>query len=141
MAWTTEIKAKYGTVLNYICQERLHWIPPFEIRSPIPFENPADYKILRNDWPYGLTPDITHIVVWLKTPIPIDPETGDLTDESRKRINDFVTRVFARKLRDGQNRVLWFKNWAALQSVRTIEHVHVLVENVEEDILTEWTGE
>jgi hypothetical protein len=111
------------------------------MQSPIPFENPEDYKILRNDWPYGLTPDIKHIVVWLKTPIPIHPDTGDLTDESRKMINEFVTQMFTQRLRDGPNRVLWFKNWAALQSVRAVEHVHVLVKDVEEDILMEWIGE
>lgn len=78
MAWTAETKAQYGTMTNYLLQHRLPWgSPPFTYLSSTPFNNPSDFKILINDWPYGLAPDITHIVVWSKTPIPTDPESGD----------------------------------------------------------------
>jgi hypothetical protein len=35
---------------------------------------------------------------------------------------------------------MWFKNWKSLQSVPGMEHVHVLVRDVPEDIIAEWTG-
>ena len=38
----------------------------------------------------------------------------------------------------GKDRVLWFKNWVALQSVRGIDHVHVLVRDVSRHIINEW---
>lgn len=133
---------------SYILQRRLPstWgSPPFTVESAVPFVSPSDYKILLNDWPYGLTDDITHIVVWSKTPIAVDGTTGDVTSESRKAIEGFVRRVFGERLAggegDGMGRVLWFKNWVSLQSVRALEHVHVLVRGASKEDLEFWTGE
>jgi hypothetical protein len=38
------------------------------------------------------------------------------------------------------DRVMWFKNWVQLQSVRALEHVHVLVKDVTREDLEFWTG-
>lgn len=150
------MRAEYGSVTNYIVQRRLGWTASkdggdaghFPFHDPTPFADPRDYTILRNDWPYGLAPGITHLVVWLKTPIAVKPDgDGDLTDESRTRIEDFVRRTFVARLEqtgrfpDPGDNVLWFKNWTGLQSVRALEHVHVLVRDVPEEIIVEWTGE
>lgn len=143
--WSTEIKAQYGSVTNYVCQRRLGWESPFTVRNPVPFADPADYKILRNDWPYGVSPGISHLVVWLQTPIPVEEEGGDMTEESRALVEEFVQRTFVTRLNgicpDPVERVLWFKNWTALQSVRALDHVHILVRDVPEEVLLEWTGE
>ena len=154
VAWSSQTKAAFGSITNFICQKRLHWDPlpssstetgpVFACKSAIPFEDSDDYKILRNDWPYGWTADITHLVVWLKNRIPVNEETGDLTPESRHRVEDFVHKTFLDELgRTGhaKDSVLWFKNWAQLQSVRGLEHVHVLVRNIPEEIIFRWTGE
>lgn len=145
IAWTAETKAQYGTITEYILQNRLPkaWgLPPFVPESQVPFDAASDYKVLLNDWPYGLTPEITHIVVWSRTPIPTDPETGDLTTESRAQVENFVKTYFVDTLgAEGEQQVLWFKNWVALQSVRTLEHFHVLVRNVDDDMLERWSGE
>ncbi|PQE23529.1 N-acetylglucosamine-induced 1 2 protein [Rutstroemia sp. NJR-2017a BVV2] len=141
MAWSAEVKAEYGSMMNYLLQHRLPWgAPPFTYNSPIPFDDLSDFKVLLNDWPYGLTKDITHIVVWSKTPIATDETTGDVTDESRKLINDFVKRTFVDRLGGDRDRVMWFKNWVALQSVRALEHVHVLVKDVTDADIEFWTG-
>jgi len=127
---------------NYLIQHRLPWgSPPFTCSSSVPFANTSDYKVLTNDWPYGLTPDITHIVVWSKTPIPTDEKTGDVTDESRRIIREFVSKTFVKKLNGDEGRVMWFKNWVALQSVRALEHVHVLVKDASKEDLEFWTGQ
>lgn len=140
MAWSAEVKAQYGSMTNYLIKNRLPWVsPPFSYNSPIPFEDPSDYKVLLNDWPYGLTPDITHIVVWSKTPIATDSTRGDVTDESRKIIEEFVERKFAKRLGD-PSRVTWFKNWVSLQSVRALEHVHVLVKDATTEDYQFWIG-
>lgn len=142
MKWTAETKAEYGSMSQYLLVHRLPkaWgAPPFTPQSMIPFENPSDYQVLLNDWPYGLTPDITHIVVWSRTLIETDFQTGDMTSASRQTIEAFVKRFFIDRLGpSGQGRVLWFKNWVALQSVRALEHIHVMVKDVDKDTLDEW---
>lgn len=145
MQWTSETKAEYGSMTNYILKHRLPktWgAPPFTPLSDVPLQNPADYRILINDWPYGVTPDVTHLVVWSRTPIATDAGTGDVTDESRRLIREFVEERFIRALGDGgKDRVIWFKNWVALQSVRSLEHFHVLVRNADPEQLKVWAEE
>jgi len=144
MAWSQQTIAQYGSITSYILTHRLpsSWgTPPFTYVSPIPFHDPSDYKVLLNDWPYGLEEDITHLVVWSKTPIETDAENGDLTEASRKVIQDFVERTFVNRLGEtGVLRVMWFKNWVKLQSVRSLEHVHVLVRDVKKEDLEFWTA-
>lgn len=129
--WTSNTKMAFGSVTNYLLECRLPktWgSPPFMPASTILFDDPSDYRVLRNDWPYGLTPNLTHIVVWSRTTIPTDPETGDMTPESRRSVGKFVKNFFADKLGlDGDDKVLWFKNWVALQSVRTLERMYILI--------------
>lgn len=145
MRWTAEVKAQYGSMTQYILANRLpkSWgQPPFTPESRVPFESPADYRALINDWPYGIEPEVTHMVVWSRTQIPTDPETGDLTPQSRVLVQNFVKRYFVDALGPGgEKQVLWFKNWVALQSVRSLEHIHVLVRDVADDTLERWTGE
>lgn len=162
IAWSSAIKAEYGSITNYVCSQRLGWnqpngngngsangtaIPtPTTYNNPIPFADPEDYRILRNDWPYGMNPGISHLVIWLRTPVAVTEDEGRVTDDSRELIQKFVDRTFVARLaeagfEDPAAHVLWFKNWTALQSVRTVEHVHVLVRDVPEKLLLEWTGE
>lgn len=145
MKWTAETKAQYGSMTQYLLENRLPktWgAPPFAPVSQVPFDHPSDYRVLVNDWPYGMTPEITHIVVWSRTLIETDPVTGDMTPQSRQTVADFVQRLFVDNLGPGgEKRVLWFKNWVALQSVRALEHIHVMVRDVEKDVLDEWTKE
>jgi hypothetical protein len=145
MKWTVDTKAKYGSMSNYILQNRLpsSWgNPPFTPASTTPFQDSSDFRALLNDWPYGLDQDITHIVVWSRTLIPVEESTGDLTPESRERVKEFVKTYFVERLGEGgEDKVMWFKNWVSLQSVRALEHIHVLVRGVSDDTLEEWTGD
>ncbi|WYZ40051.1 hypothetical protein EsH8_IV_000392 [Colletotrichum jinshuiense] len=145
MKWTAETKAEYGSMSQYLLANRLPKLwgePPFTPKSLVPFDNTSDYRVLVNDWPYGLDPGITHIVVWLRTIIPTDPGTGDMTPESRHVVQEFIDRYFVESLgEDGAGRVVWFKNWVALQSVRALEHIHVLVRDVDAEIIKQWTEE
>jgi hypothetical protein len=141
--WTTETIAEYGSLTNYLLAHRLPKIwgtPPFTPLSSIPFEDPSDYRVLLNDWPYGFPRNITHMIIWTRTPILTDSDRGDITPESRKLIEGFVKRYFINRLgHDAEPRVIWFKNWAALQSVRRLEHIHVLVRDVDPSLIEEWT--
>lgn len=140
-----------------MCAERLRWTPlpnasaeetgpVFDYHDATPFADPRDYRILPNDWPYGsFEPDITHLIVWSKSRIATDPEHGVVTPESRELIDAFVEKTFVKRLElegpDASEKVLWFKNWGALQSVRGLEHIHVLVREVPDGVVEEWTGE
>ena len=140
-----------------MCQKRLGWVPlpassaetgpVFAVQDPTPFADGRDYCILRNDWPYGaFSADITHLIVWLKPRILVEPETGLMTDESKALAAEFVKNTFVETLKKhdsqgAEERVLWFKNWTALQSVRGLEHIHILVRNVSDELVSLWTGE
>ena len=153
LAWSHDIKTRYGSITNFVIQERLKWTPcsraegetgppKFEFKNAVPFADERDFAILRNDWPYGLAPGIIHLLVWSKTPIPVDAERGDVTAESRRVIVEFVQRYFVDEVGEeggGWERVLWFKNWVSLQSVRGVDHVHVLVRDVDEGVVEGWT--
>lgn len=144
LAWTAHVKEKYGSVMTYLLQQRLFWDPiedetgalTFNVRSPTPFADRNDYKILRNDWPYAFEPGIHHIVVWLKHRLLVDAE-GSLNDEGRKSIDKFMRTEILPKLgaeKPGRG-IIWFKNPTNLQSVRSLEHVHLLVKGVDEETL------
>ncbi|KAM3531570.1 hypothetical protein MY4038_004445 [Beauveria bassiana] len=145
LEWTAGIKAEYGSMTDYLMKNRLPaaWgQPPFTPASTVPMADASDYAILLNDWPYALAPGITHVIVWTRTRIPADDDRGDMLPKSRRLVGDFVRRTFADALGPGgEDRVLWFKNWVALQSVRALEHFHVLVKDVDHDMLEKWTGE
>lgn len=154
IVWSQKTKAAYGSITNFVIKERLHWTPidakatppVFEVRNQELFADENDFEVLRNDWPYGLDKDITHLVVWLKNVVPIDEATGDLTAVSRRDIHRFVEERFMERLRlvagmsDPLDHVVWFKNPVALQSVRGVDHVHVMVRDVPEEIIQEWTA-
>lgn len=134
------LKKSYGSVLAFVQRERLRWdlITP---SGAAPFENADDYRILYNDWPYGIDPDITHLVVWVKFLLEDDPETGFLTTESHELVEDFVQRAFCGKDGLDRDKVIWFKNWKSLKSVHALEHFHVMVYQAPAAFLSKITGD
>lgn len=102
-----------------------------------------DWKILRNDWPYGLDPAIVHVVVWVKFELPNAPgpdedTEGDLEPEIRKGIDKFVDETFVSRC--GAENVIWFKNWTSLKSIHSVEHFHVMMYNPDMAFVNELTG-
>lgn len=97
-----------------------------------------DYKILLNDWPYGIDKRIVHLVVWTKFATPSDPVTDDLLPESRAELDDFVQRTFSSVC--GEENVIWFRNWGALKSVHAVEHFHVMLYDPPRGFVSEVTG-
>lgn len=121
-----KLKRQYGSVLSFVQQERLHWDSISPSAEPL-FTNPADYKILYNDWPYGIDRDITHLVVWTKFLLDDDPVTGFLTAEHNDLIDDFVQRTFCTEDGISRENLIWFKNWKSLKSVHALEHFHIML--------------
>ncbi|EFR03470.1 hypothetical protein MGYG_06468 [Nannizzia gypsea CBS 118893] len=172
--WVRETKSKNDSVIEFLLRERLLWQKKgqveriegsnntqtstglgFEYQNETPFAHPADYKILRNDWPYGLDHNIVHLVVWLKTRIPVEEDgQGGPTEESRKLIEQFVDKTFTQKIMERhrevngncldkikEEKVMWFKNKKKWQTVASIEHIHVILRDVDEDLVVGWTGQ
>ncbi|KAF4625438.1 hypothetical protein G7Y89_g12728 [Cudoniella acicularis] len=143
--WAAETKAKHGSLASYLLAHRLPktWgTPPFSPASTTPIEDPSDYRVLLNDWLYGFSPNVRHMIVWTSTAIPTDSGLGDMTAESRNVVKDFVRRHFVDGLGDSaEEKVVWFKNWGALQSVKGLEHIHVLVRDVDSVIVEKWIRE
>ncbi|QIW96083.1 hypothetical protein AMS68_001601 [Peltaster fructicola] len=148
LLWSHETKLVYGSITSFVVRERLRWLPShsvtadeplsatsFSHHSPVPFNDRRDYAVLLNDWPYGFANDISHIVVWSRTPIAVDDNIGDVTIDSRDAIAGFVRHYFG-----DTSEILWFKNWVKLQSVRGVDHVHVLVKKATSRQLQEWTS-
>lgn len=133
--------------MAYVMRVRLKWNPvssssttglAFNYNSPIPFEDASDYKMMPNDWPYGLEKGISHLVVWLKNRLEVEPPLGDMTPSSRRLVEEFVQKEFiepTNALVGGKDNVLWFKNWVSLQSVPGIDHVHVLIRNAPQEFV------
>ncbi|KAF7509799.1 hypothetical protein GJ744_007494 [Endocarpon pusillum] len=133
------LKKTFGSVLHFIQHERLHW-PSVQPSGQAPFENPTDYKILYNDWPYGIDLDIVHLVVWTKFELEDDVTTNDLSQESRATIDAFVQKTFCGKNGVSRDSLIWFKNWKSLKSVHALEHFHVMLYKPDQEFLKRITG-
>lgn len=146
LAWCMHVKKSYGGATNYLLKQRLGWQPvsetgalEFRVSGKQPLEDKQDFRVLRNDWPYGMEAGIVHFVVWSKVGLEVD-ERGGLTEKGRDRVEGFVKSWFRERVgeREGEEGsvVLWFKNTRDLQSVRSLEHFHVLLRGVEENVLS-----
>lgn len=105
LGYTSKLRQDYGSVMNFILTQRLHWDTPVVAKGK-PFELEGDVKILQNDWPYGIDKRIVHLVVWTKFDLEEDPVTTDLTDKARAEIETYCQRKFGGKLSRDQVLVL-----------------------------------
>ncbi|ODQ53643.1 hypothetical protein SAICODRAFT_222705 [Saitoella complicata NRRL Y-17804] len=129
----------YTDIEKYIVAERLKWDNPPVPKSDKVFEYPEDWKILPNDFPYGVEPGIVHLVVWTKQRI--DEASGrgdDLSPEGRAAVNEFCAETFPDMPAE---RLMWFKNWGPLRSVAGVEHFHVLLRDPPPGLVHRLTGE
>ncbi|KAH6715190.1 hypothetical protein BKA61DRAFT_722026 [Leptodontidium sp. MPI-SDFR-AT-0119] len=149
--WSQEITANQGSTAKFLLRNRLFWATPESPllsdqpvvpSNPVPFADKTDYKIIYNDWPYGLTADITHLVVWMKTRLAVN-ESFEMTPQSRASVEDFIDRTFVQEMKQsgiGNDSVLYFKNVPRLQSVGAVEHFHVLIRGAKSELLDKWTN-
>lgn len=86
--YTWELKRAHGSVMNFMLRERLAWSEPVVPQGSELFECQKDFKILMNDWPYGLDKRIVHLVVWTKFDLPDDHGT-------EAKIEAFVNKTFS----------------------------------------------
>lgn len=130
----------FGSIISFIQKERLNW-PSLKPSGAAPFQNATDFKILYNDWPYGIDLDIVHLVVWTKFNFEEDQVTGDLTTRAHAGIENFVQRTFC-NTRGGiaRDNLIWFRNGRSLKSVQALEHFHVMLYNPDREFLRRVTN-
>lgn len=75
----------------------LTWNLP-RCRITILIREKDDFKILYNDWPYGVDTDIVHLIIWTKFQLQEDPATGDLTEEMRENIEGYIQRTLCGRI-------------------------------------------
>lgn len=143
-AFKRQLSEANSTVFKHLVVNTLHWrtqeqvdlIPDAEIVVPNSgsklFTNASDLKVVQNDFPYYFEDDVAHLCVWTKKRIESDPNSalGDLSAASRALIEKYVTKTFVDGLGVPRENLVWFRNWEALQSVREISHVHVVVKGL-----------
>lgn len=137
------LAAKNLSVYKRLVCEQLEWAPKdlykdpnvedtdiiIKPSSPYLFHHAADVKIMLNEFPYNFSKQVTHLLVWTKVPILSDPisDVGDISSSTRGLIDLYVKKTFIDGLGIDKENIIWFRNWSALQSVKQISHVHVLV--------------
>ncbi|EJT99700.1 hypothetical protein DACRYDRAFT_117884 [Dacryopinax primogenitus] len=148
--WTKGMKARHGTIENFLIERRLRWNPPLIHPASPSFspETPAThYRVVPNDWPYSVPTDVVHYVVWSAVPL-IGP--GDLTDDVERkgmwgftggaehregedrqgfggRSGEGITAFVKREWPEVEWETVWFMNPPKLQTVRGLVHFHVFV--------------
>lgn len=100
-AFNHKLAQQYGSVTSFILSERLRWKAPIQAKGN-PFESSEDFRILYNDWPYGIDERIVHLVVWTKFSLEDDPSTGALTEQSHRQISQFMSETFSQHVPSDQ---------------------------------------
>lgn len=154
IAFKRALKESGLTVFRHIVVNTLKWREADELEgvkdeditveasgAPL-FANASDLKVVRNDFPYYFEEDVSHLCVWSKRRIEPDPESklGDISDETRALIESYVHRTFVEWLGVPRENLVWFRNWEALQSVKEISHVHVVVKGMTSEQLARVVG-
>lgn len=137
LCYMARLREQHGSVMDFVQNERLGWTE-LEPKGKA-FEEDDDIKIIYNDWPYGIDKSIVHLCVWTKFPLDVDEKdpNGDLTPEMRAQIDEYVNKTFGSRV-PAEN-IIWFKNWAKLKSIRSMEHFHVMMKDPDMAFIKEIT--
>lgn len=150
------LKDKGIDMTTRLLVEELRWVPestpittPADEVIPLikcadirPFANVKDTTILPNSFPYYLEDGVVHLCVWVRSPLPPDPlsEVGDISAYNRHLVDRYIKQTFTKQLDLSEDRILWFKNWAALQSVRALPHIHVILDHPDASMVKSLLG-
>ncbi|GMG21071.1 unnamed protein product [Ambrosiozyma monospora] len=111
---------------KYILDQLVHY------KDARPFANKDDMIITKNLFPYYFKGNVTHLCVWLKSPMLPDPNSsvGDISIHDKQLIEAYINETFVKWLGVPREDLIWFKNWTELQSIRPIPHIHVIIKNL-----------
>lgn len=145
-----KLKAAHSSVFKYLLVSQLDWFDPavhggstiadvaeedivVKAAGPRLFGNGDDLKVLPNHFPYYFEKNVTHLCIWTKMKIPSDPNSalGDICPIASKTIDRYIRQTFQDQYGIPASDILWFRNWEALQSVKAMSHIHVIVRNLD----------
>lgn len=146
------LKENELNVNQYLLEYELHWkesevrfqskthASEYDVSYPqdLMFYNKGDTKIKYNKFPYYFPDNVKHLCIWSKLTIPTDKnsEVGDISNLSKQIIEKYLHKTFVtRGVKPLQ--IVWFKNWLSLQSVRSISHIHVILHDVDDELIDE----
>lgn len=137
------MQAKGISLTTNIFINTLHWLPVdtdphlsteeavkrINYTDPRLFANPNDTCITLNDFPYWIKEPTIHLLVWVRSPMPPDPnsEIGDIDNQTKKLIEEYVQETFVKGSGIDRDDIIWWKNYTKIQSIKSIPHVHVLI--------------
>lgn len=154
-----QLQQKNYTIFKHLLNNELKWYDPKDngglewdqiISEGIPdnhivinpasyklFSNKSDLKIVPNHFPYYFEEDVVHLCVWSKLRIDSDENSpiGDISPATREIIDKYVCKTFVDGLGIARENLVWFRNWEALQSVKSISHLHVVVKGMTDEQL------
>lgn len=122
------LKGNNLSIQQYLLDHELHWDPRELEPDHRLFSDENDVKILLNKFPYYFDKNVVHLCIWTKKSIPNDPNSpvGDISPQTKRLIQTYIDKTFK-----GYD-LVWFRNWSALQSVRAISHIHVIVKDIDQ---------
>lgn len=120
-------------ILDHIIKHELHWKEDELKQEGDFFSDPSTTTVIYNQFPYYFEPQVKHLCAWSKVYVPADPSSpcGDISPETRAKIDDYVYKTFIEPNGLDKENVCWFKNWESLQSVKSISHIHILINDVD----------
>ncbi|KAF5212329.1 hypothetical protein E0198_001891 [Clavispora lusitaniae] len=154
LSFKKQLREAHTTVFKHLVVETLKWRTKEQVQSlddseivvprsgsPL-FCNAEDLKIVLNDFPYHFEDDIVHLCVWTKKRIESDPNNsfGDISPQMRAHIEKYVVKTFVDGLGIPREDLVWFRNWDALQSVKEISHIHVVIKGMTSEQLQQVLG-
>ena len=121
------------SILDHIIKQELHWKEDALKQEGDFFSDPSTTTVIYNQFPYYFEPQVKHLCAWSKVYIPADPNSpcGDISPETRAKIDDYVFKTFIEPNGLDKENICWFKNWESLQSVKSISHIHILINDVD----------
>lgn len=142
-AYRRQLAAQGLDFFTNLLKNFLHWteaeVDQVRRENPRIFSRADDVAIVENHFPYYFVPGIAHVCVWCKFSIPLeDDDLGDLPMVTRVEIEAFVMRCFVnnKAVAIPRQNIVWFRNWALLQSIPRLAHVHLLFHNVSPGVLS-----
>ncbi|CCG82335.1 Putative uncharacterized protein [Taphrina deformans PYCC 5710] len=126
--WKRGTLARFGSIERFILEERLEWSRPITAVGREPCSDRRDWKCLRNDFPYAMESEVSHLVVWSKVPFETS-HTGELTDHGKAVLEHFLYATLFHDVE--RDRIVYFLNPPGLKSIAGLEHFHVLLRGVD----------
>lgn len=114
-------------MMRFILDQKLQWKDTELVAQDALFRNKNDFKILMNDWPYGIDKKIIHLVVWTKFALEDDPETGDTRDDVKREIDQWVDEVFGKNCGDENVSTVLSKLFLLCMHVRLLCYLYICI--------------